>query len=65
MTRCPLRCEGECVRGYPRAMLSDVSRFLPKSHHLSDRIPTLFLSLMIDMLCDPVYLILGLCKNIS
>jgi len=29
------------VRGYPRAMLSDVSKFPPKSHHLSDRIPTL------------------------
>jgi len=29
------------VRGYPRTMLSDVSRFPPKSHHLSDRIPTL------------------------
>jgi len=29
------------VRGYPRAMLSDMSRFPPKSHRLSDRIPTL------------------------
>jgi len=29
------------VRGYPRAMLSDVSRFPPKSHRLSNCIPTL------------------------
>jgi len=36
---------GDCKGTYPRVGLSDVSRFLPKSHHLSDRLPTVSLPL--------------------
>jgi len=41
-----------------RGMLSDVSRFPPKSHHLSDRILTLSCLLFCVILCEPVNLIL-------
>jgi len=47
-----------------RGMLSDVSRFPPKSCRLSDRILTLSYLPFCDILCDTCNSIIGQCVNI-
>jgi len=47
-----------------RGMLSDVSRFPSKSHHLSDHILTLSCLPFCVILCEPYESNIGLCGNI-
>jgi len=48
----------EMLGNNARGMLSDVSRFPPKSHHLSDHILTLSCFPFCDILCEPLNLLL-------